>query len=146
MVLRVDQLTRLTRTMGTALLMITHTVKDLEALDSDVDISRAKGFIERAGAVIVGGLPDAEMDKLDSIVPFTRQDRELVSSWSTPAGFDDNGIEQAPPGRGKFLLRIGTARRPGVPFNTIITATEAALGYHDTNTRFSGVAAQKAAA
>lgn len=144
MVLRVDQLTRLTRTMGTALLMITHTVKDLEALDSDVDISRAKGFIERAGAVIVGGLPDAEMDKLDSIVPFTRQDRELVSSWSTPAGFDDNGIEQAPPGRGKFLLRIGTARRPGVPFNTVITDTEHRLGYHDTNSRFAGVGSSPA--
>ena len=139
MVLRVDQLTRLTRTMGTALMMITHTVKDLEALDSDVDISRAKGFIERAGAVIVGGLPMTEMDKLDSIVPFTRQDRDLVASWSTPAGHDDSGREMPPPGRGNFLLRYGTARSPGVPFNTVLTPTEKRLDYHNTNTRFDNV-------
>ncbi|WP_328811816.1 hypothetical protein [Rhodococcus sp. NBC_00294] len=139
MVLRVDQLTRLTRTMGTALLMITHTVADLETLATAVDISRAKGFIERAGAVIVGGLPTQEMGKLDGIIPFTQQDRDLVSSWSTPAGIDDTGRELPPPGRGKFLLRIGTARRPGVVLQTVITATEAAAGYHDTNARFAHV-------
>lgn len=139
MVLRVDQLTRLTRTLGTALLMITHTVADLETLANAVDITRAKGFIERAGAVIVGGLPRQEMDKLDGIIPFTRQDRDLVSSWSSKAGIDDAGNELPPPGRGKFLLRIGTARSPGVEFETVITATEAALDYHETNKRFKHI-------
>lgn len=142
MVLRVDQLTRLTRTLGTALLMITHTVADLETLANAVDINRAKGFIERAGAVIVGGLPAQEMDKLDGIIPFTRQDRDLVSSWSSKAGIDDAGNELPPPGRGKFLLRIGTARSPGVEFETVITDTERRLDYHDTNARFSHIGAR----
>ncbi|MBM4495154.1 hypothetical protein GS426_00275 [Rhodococcus hoagii] len=55
--------------MGTALVMITHTVKDLESLEADFDIMKAKGFIERAGAVIVGALPRGEMEKLDNIIP-----------------------------------------------------------------------------
>jgi hypothetical protein len=137
MVGRINELTRLTRTRGTALAMITHTVKDLESLESTVDINKAKGFIERAGGLIVGGLPKSEMDKLDAIVPFTDSDREWVASLSTPAGYDPVTEQEAPPpGRGYFLLRLGTERVPGFRFRTTFTPTELHYNWHDTNALF----------
>lgn len=142
MVERINATTRLTRTLGTALMMITHTVKDLESLELESDIKKAKGFIERAGAVIVGALPRDEMAALDAIIPFTANDRDMVSSWSTPGMYDPaTGRQAASPGRGKFLLRIGTQRAPGVPFQTAFTEIEQSRGWHDTDTRFAGVRA-----
>ncbi|NKS04688.1 hypothetical protein GS528_27935 [Rhodococcus hoagii] len=97
--------------------MITHTVKDLESLEADFDIMKAKGFIERAGAVIVGALPRGEMEKLDNIIPFTRDDKAWVSSLSTPGAYDPIlGKPAPPPGRGHFLLKQGTERIPGTGF------------------------------
>lgn len=136
MVSRIDALTRLTRTLGTALVMITHTVKDLESLEADFDILKAKGFIERAGAVVVGALPRGEMDKLDAIIPFTSADRDYISGLATPGGYDPIlGRERPSPGRGKFLLKQGTERVPGHRFDTVLTAVEA--GWHDTDTRMT---------
>lgn len=139
MVGRIDAVTRLTRTLGTALMMITHTVKDLETLAADMDIQKAKGFIERAGALIVGALPREEMDKLDAIIPFTRADRDTVSSWSTPGAYDpDTQTRRPPPGRGSFMLKIGTERVPGTPFKTVFTPIEIERKWHETDARFSG--------
>lgn len=141
MVERINATTRLTRTLGTALLMITHTVKDLESLAEASDIKKAKGFIERAGAVIVGALPREEMEALDLIVPFTSTDKDLVSSWSTPGMRDpDTGQESASPGRGCFLLKIGSQRVPGVAFRTELTPIEIANKWHDTDARFATAA------
>lgn len=139
MVSRVDKMTRLTRTLGTGLVEITHTVKDLESLEAEFDIKKAKGFIERAGAVIVGGLPKQEMVKLCDIVPFTNPEIDMVTSWATPASFDAHSKKKLPPpGRGRFLLKVGTDNTPGIPFQTFLCATERELGYHDTNSRFTG--------
>lgn len=138
MVARVDALTRLTRTVGTALVMITHTVKDLEALEAEVDVAKAKGFIERAGAVIVGALPRAEMDKLDDVIPFTADDKAWVAALATPGAYDPILGKPAPPaGRGHFLLKQGTERVPGQRFTTVLTPTELRYGWHDTDTRFA---------
>ena len=63
----VDGLTRLNRTDGTALNMITHTFKDLQALPTEEDRKTAMGFIERAGMVICGGLPASELDILQTL-------------------------------------------------------------------------------
>ncbi|QIS23644.1 hypothetical protein [Nocardia terpenica] len=140
MVEAVNGTTRLTRLLGTALLMITHTVKDLRSLASESDIKKAEGFIERAGALIVGGLPSQEMQALDGIIPFTTADLQMVASWSTPGMYDPaTGTHTASPGRGRFLLKIGTDRVPGVPFETVFTAIENEKGWHDTDSRFSGM-------
>ena len=142
MVARIDALTRLTRTLATALLMITHTVKDLESLSSAFDVAKAKGFVERAGAVITGALPREEMHKLDAIVPFTAADKAMVSSWATPGVYDpDSKRRGASPGRGKFLLKIGTERVPGTPFQTVLTDYEIDHGWHDTDARYAAVRA-----
>ncbi|MDP9461428.1 MAG: ATP/GTP-binding protein [Actinomycetota bacterium] len=132
MVDNVDALTRLNRTQGVGMAQITHTMSDLRALANPEDIAKARGFVERAGAVVVGGLPAQELDDLSHVVPFTRAERDLITSWSTPPSWDDRS---GPPGMGNFLLKIG--RRPGVPMHLDLTAAELAAGVHDTNKRWT---------
>lgn len=142
MVDRTDEITRLNRTMGTALLMITHTAKDLEALADAKDVAKAQGFIERAGALVVGALPRTEMRRLSEIKPFTAREVAEVTSWSSQASLTGEALRPGehrppPPGQGKFLLKLGEEGRPGIPFQVHLTPTERASGVHDTNTRFS---------
>ena len=61
MVDRVDALTRLNRQRGVGMAMVSHTMSDLLALASEEDRMKAKGFVERSGMVICGGLPGAEI-------------------------------------------------------------------------------------
>ncbi|WP_098470117.1 hypothetical protein [Serinibacter salmoneus] len=58
---RVDYLTRLNRSVGVGMAMITHTMKDLRSLPVEEDRQKAMGFIERSGFVVCGGLPMSEM-------------------------------------------------------------------------------------
>ena len=142
MVDRTDEITRLNRSMGTGLLMITHTVKDLESLKDQADATKAVGFIERAGALIVGALPLTEMKRLNEIKPFTAREVAEVTSWSSQASLTGEALRPGehrppPPGQGKFLLKLGEEGRPGIPMQVRLTPTEVASGVHDTNTRFS---------
>ncbi|WP_331758368.1 hypothetical protein OG225_40360 (plasmid) [Nocardia sp. NBC_01377] len=143
MVERVDELTRLQRGIAVALIMISHTIKDLQALDSPAAISRALGFLERARAKILGALPGEEISRLESIIPFTNVERAMVTTWSAPQALTGEAIRRdqprpTPPGTGKFLLKIGEGRQPGIPFFVELSETERLTGIHDTNTRFAG--------
>ncbi|MFC9995400.1 hypothetical protein [Nocardia sp. NPDC127526] len=142
MVDRVDELTRLQRSIATSLIMISHTIKDLQALGSEAAIAKALGFLERARAKIFGALPPEEISRLDSTVPFTAAEEEMVTSWSAPQALTGEALkpgQQRPsaPGTGKFLLKIGEDRRPGIPFHMEFTHSEKESGIHDTNQRFS---------
>ncbi|MFD4457883.1 hypothetical protein [Nocardia sp. NPDC058480] len=142
MVDRVDELTRLQRGLATALIMISHTIKDLQALGSDAAIAKAIGFLERARAKIFGALPGEEISRLDSTVPFTSAEQEMVTSWSAPQALTGEALKPgqqrpSPPGTGKFLLKVGEDRRPGIPFHMEFTVSERESGIHDTNQRFS---------
>ncbi|MFC4126871.1 hypothetical protein [Nocardia rhizosphaerae] len=142
MVDRVDELTRLQRGLATALIMISHTIKDLQALGSDAAIAKAIGFLERARAKIFGALPAEEISRLDSTVPFTSAEQEMVTGWSAPQALTGEALRPgqqrpSPPGTGKFLLKIGEDRRPGIPFHMEFTVSERESGIHDTNQRFS---------
>ncbi|WP_245717345.1 hypothetical protein [Nocardia jejuensis] len=142
MVDRVDELTRLQRGMATALIMISHTIKDLQALGSEAAIAKALGFLERARAKIFGALPAEEIGRLDSTVPFTSAEQDMVTGWSAPQALTGEALkpgQQRPPapGTGKFLLKIGEDRRPGIPFHMEFTQSERESGIHDTNQRFS---------
>ncbi len=137
MVDRVDELTRLQRGMATALIMISHTIKDLDGLGASA--GKALGFLERARAKVFGALPADEIARLDSRVPFTATEQQMVTAWSSPAALTGDlttgGQRPAPPGTGKFLLKIGEDRRPGIPFQLTLTDIERdTLG--DTNSRF----------
>ncbi len=132
MVDNVDALTRLNRTQGVGMAQITHTMSDLRALSNAEDIAKARGFVERAGAVVIGGLPSQELDDLQQVVPFTHAEHDLITEWSTPASWDER---EDPPGMGNFLLKIG--RRPGVPMHLDLTKAEVNAGVHNTNKRWT---------
>jgi len=130
MVDRVDALTRLNRQRGVGLAMISHTMSDLLALPSESDRMKARGFVERAGMVIAGGLPGAEMPMLTSAVPLSRAEQELLTSWQDPGAWDTGaGRETEPPGRGKFLIKVGG--HPGIPVKVELIESERAI--NDTN-------------
>jgi hypothetical protein len=125
---RVDELTRLNRAVGVGQVMITHSLADLRSMPSEHERAKARGFVERAGAVVVGGLPARELDEVADVVSFTRAERDLITSWSTPPGW---GAAAAPPGLGNFVIKVGT--RPGVPVHVELTPAE--LGPLDDSNR-----------
>ena len=134
---RVDALTRLNRQRGVGMAMITHTMSDLLSLPTEEDRMKARGFVERSGMVICGGLPAAEMPMLNSAVPFSRAEQDLLIGWQDPPAFDAvAGREAEPPGRGKFLVKVGG--RPGIPVQVQLTAAE--RGVHNTNKRWAAAA------
>jgi hypothetical protein len=133
MVARIDALTRLDRHLGTGTLLVTHSVADLVALPDRADAQRARGFIERVGLKIIGGVPPAEVDGLGTVVGFSARERAMVTEWSSPPSWDPrSGGEAAPPGRGKFLIKVGG--RPGIPVQVSLTHHELAL--NNTNQRW----------
>lgn len=142
MVDRVDELTRLQRGLATSLIMISHTIKDLQSLGSEAAIAKALGFLERARAKIFGALPPEEIKRLDSTIPFTSAEEEMVTGWSAPQALTGEALKPGQtrppaPGTGKFLLKIGEDRRPGIPFHMEFTISERESGIHETNQRFS---------
>lgn len=120
---RVDYMTRLNRTEGVGLAMITHTLKDLRSLPRPEDVAKAMGFIERAGMLITGGLPPSEFPELSKVYPLTSVEQSLLSSWTAPPAWDPkHGRDAPPPGRGKFLIKVGG--RPGIPISVRLTERE----------------------
>jgi hypothetical protein len=130
---RVDALTRLNRQRGLGQVMVTHTMADLLALPDEADRLKAKGFAERAGMLICGGLPGAEMPALNEVVRLSQAEQNMIVDWSTPPSWDPSlSRDGDPPGRGKFLVKVGG--RPGIPFKVDLTASEIAV--NDTNKRW----------
>jgi hypothetical protein len=133
MVDRVDALTRLNRQHGVGQAMISHTMADLDALPDEDDRMKARGFVERAGMVICGGLPESEMPELSRVVGLSRAEQDMLVSWVDPPAWDDAaGAESDPPGRGNFLVKVGG--RPGIPVHVALTTVEE--GLNDTNKRW----------
>ncbi|ATL72547.1 hypothetical protein [Nocardia terpenica] len=137
MIERVDELTRLQRSIATALIMISHTIKDLQGLGTDA-AGKALGFLERARAKIFGALPPEELARLDPIVPCTRTEVAMVTGWSSPQALTGEPIKRGvdrplPPGVGKFLLKIGEDRAPGIPFSLELTGVELTAKIHETS-------------
>ncbi|GAA1590834.1 MULTISPECIES: ATP/GTP-binding protein [Kribbella] len=127
---RVDALTRLNRQRGVGMAMISHTMSDLLALPNPEDRMKAKGFVERSGMVICGGLPRAEMDNLTEVVSMSMEEQNMLVGWQDPPAWDPStGKEAAPPGRGNFLIKVGG--RPGIPVHVGLTSVEREI--NDTN-------------
>ncbi|WP_416445467.1 ATP/GTP-binding protein [Leucobacter sp. HNU] len=123
MVDRMDALTRLNRTLGTGMAYITHTLKDADAIPSEEDRMKARGFIERAGYVVLGGLPGSEMPELNKVIPLSNAEQELLKSWQMPDEWDPySGQASEAPGIGKFLIKI--AGKPGIPLKVGLTPIE----------------------
>ncbi|MEU5993307.1 ATP/GTP-binding protein [Spirillospora sp. NPDC047418] len=131
---RVDALTRLNRQRGAGQVMITHTMADLLALADESDRMKARGFAERAGMVICGGLPQAEMPMVNEVVRLSSVEERMIVDWSTPPSWSSDLREDSePPGRGRFLVKVGG--RPGIPFRVELTSVERDV--NDTNKRWT---------
>lgn len=127
-----DRITRLNRHRGVVSLQSTHSITDLEALPTEADRAKAKGMAARNGIKILGGLDNAEMDRLHAITPFTSRERELVTRWSAPPTWIPGQLH---PGRGKYLIKSGA--RLGLPVQVQLDPEEIRL--YDTDTAFAGI-------
>ncbi|UGT70819.1 hypothetical protein LTT66_11975 [Nocardia gipuzkoensis] len=143
MVDRVDALTRLNRTLGTGLIMCSHTIKDLAAFDSAAAQAKALGFFERARAKLIGPVGPEEINRIRAAVGITDTEKLLVTSWAAPRPPSDDDLDPArretPPGTGCFLLKTGEANEPGIPFRMVFTPSERAADVHNTNRRFDNL-------
>ncbi|MBY5163295.1 hypothetical protein [Salsipaludibacter albus] len=117
-----DALTRLNRAKGMAHAMITHSVTDLEALPTEEDRAKARGFIDRCAIKILGGLPAKELTALSESVKLSQAERAKVAGWCAPPTWDPGAIH---PGRGKYLIKTG--ERVGIPVELTYMSDEADL-------------------
>ena len=124
---RVNELTRLNRTQGVGQIMVTHSIRDLApGRDNEIE-----GIEERAGAIVIGGVPKKELDALDDVVTLTGAERSAIKEWwSTSVSALDR--HEVPPGAGKFLIKA-SSEDPGIPVDVILTSAERAWGGQDTN-------------
>jgi hypothetical protein len=114
-----DALTRLNRQRGMAAAMITHSLDDLEALPTEEDRAKARGFFERAAIKVLAALPGRELDRIGRITRLSTPERELVTSWAAPEALFPGSVH---PGRGKYLIKTG--ERPGLPVAMALVGDE----------------------
>ncbi|MEZ2373408.1 ATP/GTP-binding protein [Arthrobacter sp. RCC_34] len=138
---KADSLTRLNRNEGVGQMMISHTLKDFEAVADETDRAKAKGFVERCAMVVLGGLGSKELSEVEHFRRLTREEKRRVESWADVKKITTNQHgKTAPYGRGKFLVKLGQA--PGIPVQMKLTAVEDRIS--DTNTRWDTLRKQGA--
>jgi hypothetical protein len=137
---RVNELTRLNRTDGVGQIMICHSANDLEETGS----ARTDGIAERAGAIVIGGIPKKELGRLDQLLTLTSAERDAVTSWWSMSqdslaeptyGPDGRLIRRPPPGAGRFLIKT-SGDLPGIPVEVVLTSVERAWGGQQTSARW----------
>ena len=135
---RADTLTRVNRQKGMGQIMLTHSLADLEALPTEADRAKARGFVERCAITILAGLPPRELSAVAPVVGhLSAEERRMVASWSTPTSWA-GGTQH--PGRGKYLIKAGL--RSGIPVELEYVADEADV--YDTDAAVTAnVAPQK---
>jgi hypothetical protein len=121
-----DGLTRLNRARGQASLMITHSLADLDALATEEDRAKARGFIERSAIKVLAALPPRELEKVTQVTPLTGPEQALVASWSAPDSYQPGAPH---PGRGRYLIKTGS--RIGIAFEVSLVGDEPSL--YDTD-------------
>lgn len=122
MVDSLDGISRLSRAKGEISIMITHSLRDLDALPDPADRAKAAGLMERCDTVLLAALPPSELDRVAQQRTLTHAEKDLVASWASPTatGLDTSAVMH--PGRGKYLLKLGN--RVGVPVRLQLTAAE----------------------
>ncbi|MGH3405535.1 MAG: hypothetical protein ACRDRJ_24045, partial [Streptosporangiaceae bacterium] len=132
-----DALTRLNRAKGMASVMITHSLADLDALPTEEDRAKARGFLERSAITVLAALPPRELAMVSQVTPLTGPEAELVASWSAPESWRPGTRH---PGRGKYLIKTGG--RLGIPFSASLVAAERDL--YDTDQAIRGATGRTA--
>jgi len=134
MVDRINALTRLNRQVGCALIMAYHTIRDLQSMAEEHERTKALGFIQRSGMLLIGGLPPEEFDRLRQVREFSDKELRYLLAWQDAAPMNHAGHGE-PPGRGKFLLKLGS--RPGIPLHVALTQAERRARIHETSTAWN---------
>ncbi|MGX9891169.1 ATP-binding protein [Streptomyces sp. NPDC002276] len=129
MVDAMDGMTRLNRSKGEVTLLITHSLRDPESLPTPEDRAKALGLMDRCDSLILGALSAGELERVNLQRPLTTEEQGLVASWSAPSITGVDGTNQKHPGRGKYLIKIGT--RAGAPARLDLTEAETQL--YDTD-------------
>ncbi len=127
-----DSLTRLNRARGMAHIMITHSLADLDALATEEDRAKARGFMDRSAITVLAGLPPRELARVSEITPLTGPEQALVASWSAPESYQPGARH---PGRGKYLIKTG--ERLGIPVQLTLVGPEHHLYDTDQAIRLS---------
>ncbi|WP_051343294.1 hypothetical protein [Pseudonocardia spinosispora] len=127
---RSDRITRLNRHRGVISFQITHSMDDLEALATSTDRAKARGMVARNATLILGGMPEQELDQLRRITPLSDGEAALVTSWAASPTWVGGALH---PGRGKYLIKSG--ERIGLPVSLRLTPNELAL--YDTDGVFA---------
>ena len=124
---RVNELTRLNCTQGVGQIMITHSIRDLApGRESEIE-----GIEERAGAIVIGGVPKKELTALDAVVTLTNAEQAAIKEWwSTSVSAVERN--EVPPGAGKFLIK-SSSEDPGIPIDVVLTSVESEWGGQNTN-------------
>ncbi|MEU0737106.1 ATP-binding protein, partial [Streptomyces lavendulocolor] len=136
-----DSMTRLNRARNEVTLFITHSLRDPESLPTPEDRAKALGMIDRCDSMILGALSVGELERVSAQRPLTDAEIAMIASWSdsTGTGLDVDGQRRIHPGRGKYMLRLGT--RPGTPVRLALTDAEKRLYETDPKKSVKGVAA-----
>ncbi|WP_079185813.1 ATP-binding protein [Streptomyces sp. NBRC 110465] len=129
-----DSMTRLNRARNEVTLFITHSLRDPESLPTPQDRAKALGMIDRCDSMILGALSVGELERVSAQRPLTDAEIALIASWSSSAGTGLDGTRQVHPGRGKYMLRLGT--RPGTPVRLHLTDAERRLYETDPSKKF----------
>lgn len=134
MVDRLDELSRLNRTYGTAVVWLFHSLTDFAKLRTAEERAAANGLVERCGLLCIFGVPKKELDAIAGVVELTSGERSRLASWKADAPVDpETGRAGRPPGQGRYLLK--TSARAGTPVRFDRSALEVPL--HDTNERWT---------
>ncbi|MFJ2110793.1 ATP-binding protein [Streptomyces sp. NPDC087850] len=123
-----DSMTRLNRARNEVTLFITHSLRDPESLPTPQDRAKAMGMIDRCDSMVLGALSAGELERVSAQRPLTDAEIALIASWSDSSGtgLDIGGSQKrVHPGRGKYMLRLGT--RPGTPVRLQLTDAEQRL-------------------
>jgi hypothetical protein len=104
----VDGLIRLDRDKGVGVVMGSHSMDDLSAIQNLADRAKALGMVERSGMVVAFGLPQSEMPRLATAVSFSKAEQDILQSWTTPPRLSARTKRaKLSPGAGHLMVKVG---------------------------------------
>jgi hypothetical protein len=121
-----DALTRVYRHKSVAHLMLTHSLDDLAAVDTDTDRAKARGFLDRCAITALTAMSERELLEVGRLRHLTGREVATVQSWSSSTSWQPGGRHY---GRGKYLIKAGD--RTGIPVEMTLVGDEPAL--YDTD-------------
>jgi len=134
MVDRVDEITRLNRTIGLGQLLCTHGMDDLK-LHNEEATAKAWGFVAASEMVYMGGLNPGELGNLAEVFAISESEKDMLTGWAQIGEVDpETGQGGEPLGKGRFMIKSG--KRPGIPFRVKLTQIEIESGIHNTSKTF----------